>query len=131
MSTFKIKTDSNGVPTSDPISLENLEKIYKKSIPSEYVDFIDSPLPTVNVYEVVDGYQYVRKDNYYVREYIVRPMSSAEILSKQNEVKHSWNEVGYPSWTFNEEKCCFEPPQVNPATLRYEWNEETQQWVQV
>ena len=129
MSSYKIQIDSNRNTINDPISLENLLMIYKKSIPDSYVDFIDSTLPTTGVYEVIDGYVYVDEGSHFRKQYIVRPMTSAEIQAKQAEVKASWAAVGFESWTFNESKCCFEPPVANPSTLQYRWNEEIKQWM--
>lgn len=129
MSSYKIQIDSNRNTVNDPILLENLLMIYKKSIPDSYVDFVDSPIPSVGVYEVIDGYVYVDEGSHFRKQYIVRQMTSAEIAAKQEEVKASWAAVGFSSWTFNESKCCFEPPVVNPSTLQYRWNEELKQWM--
>jgi hypothetical protein len=130
MSAFKIQVDSNNNVISDPILLDNLLAIYKKEpIPSYYVDFVSAELPNVGLYEVIDGYTYIKIDNYYTKQYIIRAMTDDEIQNKQDEVKTSWDAVGYPSWIFNESKCCFEPPVVNPSTLNYEWDEESNQWV--
>ena len=105
--------------------------IYKKSIPDNYVDFVDSPLPTTGVYEVIDGYNYVDEGTHFSKQYIIRSMTNEEITSKQAEVKASWAAVGYPSWSFNEQLCCYEPPVINPAQKRYEWHEESQAWVEI
>jgi hypothetical protein len=129
MSSYKIQIDGSRNTVNDPISLENLLMIYKKSIPDNYVDFVDSPIPTTGVYEVIDGYNYVDEGTHFSKQYIVRQMTSAEITSKQAEVKASWAAVGYPSWTFNDSKCCFEPPIVNPSSLSYSWDEESKQWM--
>ena len=38
----------------------------------------------------------------------------------------------YPSWVFDEDKCCWNPPIPAPVSeLVYDWNEETQSWVEV
>jgi hypothetical protein len=34
----------------------------------------------------------------------------------------------FKSWTLNETICQWEPPVARPASGRYNWNEETQQW---
>jgi hypothetical protein len=129
MSSYKIQIDDSRNTVNNPISLENLLMIHKKSIPDNYVDFVDSTLPTTGVYEVIDGYNYVDEVTHFSKQYNIRPMTSAEITSKQNEVKASWAAVGYPSWTFNDSKCCFEPPVVNPSSLSYRWDEESKQWM--
>lgn len=131
MSSYKIQIDGSRNTVNDPISLENLLMIYKKSIPDNYVDFVDSPLPTTGVYEVIDGYNYVDEGSHFSKQYIVRPMTDEEKKLKQDEVKASWAQVGFPSWSFNEQLCCYEPPVINPAQKRYEWHEESQAWVEI
>ena len=38
----------------------------------------------------------------------------------------------YPSWVFDEDKCCWNSPIPAPISeLVYDWNEETQSWVEV
>jgi len=38
----------------------------------------------------------------------------------------------YPSWTFNETTCLWEPPVARPDDGKmYEWNEDTTSWVEV
>lgn len=37
----------------------------------------------------------------------------------------------FPSWTLNEDTCLWEPPVPRPYDgMRYDWNEETLNWVQ-
>ena len=35
----------------------------------------------------------------------------------------------FPSWTLNEETCCWEPPVSKPEFGNYVWDESDQQWV--
>lgn len=38
----------------------------------------------------------------------------------------------YPSWTLNEDTCTWNPPTPMPTDEKvYDWNEETQSWVEV
>jgi hypothetical protein len=38
----------------------------------------------------------------------------------------------YASWTLNEGTCLWEPPTPYPADGKaYEWNEETQEWIEI
>lgn len=38
----------------------------------------------------------------------------------------------YPSWTLNEETCLWNPPVPKPTgTGKYEWDELTQNWIQI
>lgn len=133
MSNLVISIDNQGNTISDPILLDNLKMIYPKalinSLPEGYAKFISTPLPVLGVYEKITGYNYVKIDDYYTQQYIVTQMTDEEKKIKQDEVKASWAEVGFPSWVFNEEECCFEPPVANPSTLRYEWDEKSNQWM--
>jgi len=135
MSNLVISIDNQGNTISDPILLDNVKMIYPKalinSLPEGYAKFISTPLPVLGVYEKITGYNYVKIDDYYTQQYIVTQMTDEEKKIKQDEVKASWAEVGFSSWTFNEELCQYEPPIVSPAQKRYEWHEDSQNWVEV
>lgn len=38
----------------------------------------------------------------------------------------------FPSWTLNEDTCCWEPPVAQPTDgKKYMWNEETLNWIEM
>jgi hypothetical protein len=135
MNDLAIKIDEHGNTLSDPILLENLKLVHPKAtinnLPYGYAKFQSSAKPAVGIYEKIDGYVYIKIDDYYTQQYNIVSMTDEEKLQKQTEVKASWAETGFPSWTFNEELCCFEPPVINPAQKLYEWNEDSQSWIEI
>jgi hypothetical protein len=135
MISLVIKIDDSDNTISNPMLLDNLKMLYPKasinSLPTGYAKFIPTPTPNLGVYEKLDSYTYVKIDDYYTQQYHVVQMTDEEKNIKQDEVKASWAQVGFPSWSFNEQLCCYEPPVINPAQKRYEWHEESQAWVEI
>lgn len=126
----------NGQLIDHPIVKENLLQVYPdldfNNLPDWLMPFerVEKPVLGIYqknqrcVYEIVEG---VAKDVWYVDEF-----TAEEKLAKQNFVKEKWLEIGFPSWTFDENLCDFVPPIPYPNdNNNYSWNENEQTWVPV
>ena len=122
----------DGQIVDHPLFKENLEQAYpgiNLTNNSEFIPFERIPAPPMGAYdkeatvhyEIING---IAKD-----VWTIESMSEEEKLEKQNQVKLHWQENGFPSWTFNEAICKFEPPVPYPNDGNmYYWNEQSQSW---
>ena len=125
----------NGQPVEHPLIEDNLIHlgIDPDNLPENYTRFERIPQPTLGVYEVYAGFTYECIDGVVKDVHNVRPMTAEEKTQKQSRVRDYWDSVGFPSWTFNEETCQFDPPVPDPTTEtnRYQWDESTLSWVEI
>ena len=107
----------NGQPFEHPILGENFCQAFPdvdvNNLPYEFARFVRVEPPVLGVYEVYDGVTYERSGDAFTDVHHIRPMTDAEKLSVQNEVKSFWAEHGNPTWVFDEETCSFKPPSNN------------------
>ena len=130
-----IKVENNQ-PIDHPILTSNLSQalgipdISADNVPENYMIFIRNARPQLGVYEVYEGFDYQIQNDQCVEVHHVRNMTDEEKLTKQNQVKSSWSQTGgFPSWTFNEETCMYDPPIPIPDDgRRYVWKEDTLAW---
>lgn len=122
-------------PVDHPLVKENVQSAFPEvdfnNLPNWLAKFERVPAPSLgpyeknqrNVYEFVGE---IVKDVWYTD-----PMTTEEIIEKQNTTKELWEESGFPSWVFNESTCDFDPPVPYPADIDeyYEWDEATLSWV--
>lgn len=124
----------DGKPFEHPILGDNFRAAFPHidtaNLPSEFARFKRIPPPPVGVYEVLDGVTYEMVNGMYTDVWHTRPMTEAEKLVLQSEVKNNWALHGYPSWQFDEATCSFIPPVPRPTDgQEYVWNEQSLTWV--
>lgn len=124
----------NNQPYEHPIFEENLLQVFPdidlNNLPNNFARFERIEGPALGVYEVYEGVTYEKEGEFYKDVHHVRPMTNEEKTNKQNQVKQSWLENGYPSWVFDEETCSFKPPVPRPeGEGMYYWNEPTTEWL--
>lgn len=119
----------NNQPIGHPILASNLSAAMI-NVSENYMNFVRTGIPRLGVYEVYEGFDYQIQNGQCVEVHHVRNMTDEEKLAKQNEMKSSWSQTGgFPSWTFNEETCMFDPPIPRPNDGRtYVWKEDTLAW---
>ena len=124
-------------PVNHPLLKENVQSAFPdidlNNLPNWLAKFERVPAPAIgpyeknqrNVYEFVGE---IVKDVWYTD-----PMTTEEIIEKQNQIKESWEQSGLTSWTFNESTCEFDPPVPYPidTNIDYDWDESTLTWVQI
>lgn len=123
----------NGEPFEHPIILENLQQVYPditlQNLPDNFAEFNRTQVPTLGVYQVYIGCNYVWNGTYVTEQHNLRDMTQEEVLFKQNSIKQSWAENGYASWTFDETTCEFIAPVAYPQDGNdYLWDELSQSW---
>lgn len=127
----------DGLPFEHPIFEDNFKTAFPKidinNLPSDFALFERIEQPSLGAYEVYEGVTYEWFDGVVKDVHHVRQMTTEEKTEKQEAYKQFWNEKwGYASWTFNEEKCVFDPPIPYPEdadTVPYVWDEENQTFV--
>ncbi len=122
-------------PFEHPILGDNFKQAYPdidvNNLPETFARFYKTDMPNIGVYELYQSTTYEWDDTQRVIKEVhhVRALTEEEKTEKQNLVKNSWSETGYPSWQFDEETCGFLPPTPYPTDgRRYMWNEENQNW---
>jgi hypothetical protein len=123
-----------GQPVDHPMTKSNMQKVWPDfdfdNLPPEFARFLRVPAPVPGVYEFVVGCEYRWNGDQVEDHWITRPMTLEEKTAKQDEIKQNWTD--FPSWTFNEETCEFEPPVPYPEDgNRYFWDESQLAWQQV
>lgn len=121
----------NGLPKNHPAFEDNLLQAFGK-IPDNWVRFERVEQPKLDVNEVLDREEpeYQLIDGIYKDVWMIRPMTAEEITVKKAATVAAWNNR-FPSWTFNELKCVFEPPVPYPQNnKKYYWNESTLSWIE-
>ena len=146
-----IQVDEQNNFINHPHFGSNLEQMYpnhdfESGPPEGWMEFIRVAPPEIGVYQKFDdnigsnianafqhnGLEYKIVDGKYTDVWHVLDMTEEEIAEKQQVTKESFAEYpNYASWTFNEEKCTFEPPVEYPTDGNlYRWDEETTSWVE-
>lgn len=125
-----------GVPQEHPMLLENIVAAFPGVNPeaadSGFAPFVRVGKPAIGVYDVYDRVTYELVDGVYTDVHHVRPMTEEEKAAKQAEAQAVWAQHGYPSWTFNEEFCRFDPPIPRPVDGKgYRWEEASLSWVEI
>lgn len=152
MAKLYIKVDENNIFEDHPHFESNLKQLYPDhdftlGPPKGWVEFIRIEPPILGPYQKFDetkggnialafnhnGLEYKYEDGVYKDVWHVLEMTDAEKAAKQEEVKSLWEQnVGFLSWTFDEETCSFIPPTPYPEDGKmYKWNEETVTWEEV
>jgi len=126
----------DGMPFEHPIIEENFKIVFPNidtnNLPPDFAKFRRLAVPQLATYEIHDHTTYEWDGNIVTDVHHIRPMTEEEKLQKQNEAKSIWEATGYPSWTFNEETCSFDPPIPYPENgLFYVWDEETLSWIEL
>lgn len=123
----------NGEITGHPLLKENLLQAYPDidlSTTTEFVPFVRVLAPTPGVYDKTPTVSYVLENGVAKDVWTVEPMTPAEKLERQQQVKEQWKETGFNSWIFNEENCSFDPPVPFPSDGKfYNWDESLGNWV--
>lgn len=124
----------NGNPINHPLLKENVQTVFPDidftNLPDWLANFERVSAPVIGPYEKNQRNQYefigeIVKDVWYTD-----PMTTEEIIEKQNSVKQYWKEHGFPSWQFDETTCEFNSPVPYPADSDnyYEWDETGMFW---
>lgn len=124
----------NGQPLEHPIFADNFVQAFPEvdteNLPSTFARFVRVAPPDVGVYEVYEGVTYEWQGDVVTDVHHVRPMTSEEILQKQEAVQVFWAQHGFPSWVFDAATCAYNPPVPYPEDGDiYIWDEEVTNWV--
>ena len=129
----------DGQTYQHPIFEQNMREAFPdvdlSNLPEGFCRFVRVDRPALGPYEKNQTCSYVAvegSEKTYTDEWSCEDMTAEEVTAKQNAVKADWAQNGYPSWTFNEATCAFEPPTPMPAEAEgqhYVWDEETLSWV--
>ena len=128
----------DGQPYQHPILEQNMREAFPDvdldNLPDSFCYFVRVNRPDLGPYEKNQTCSYVPVEGSlktYTDEWSCENMTAEEITAKQNAVKAAWVQNGYPSWTFNEATCAFEPPTPMPTETEgqhYVWDEEALSW---
>lgn len=126
----------DGRPFEHPILGDNFRAAFPhvdtNNLPPEFARFERVPLPEIGVYEVYESTSYEKHGDVYADTHKVRAMTEQEKAAKQQETKDQWALSGFPSWSFDEEACSFNPPVPKPDDGKlYFWDEANLTWVEV
>ena len=101
------------------------------NLPETFARFERVAPTMLGVYEISEGSTYEWADGIVKDVYHRRAMTEEERTAKQDAVKSDWQQTGFASWIFNEEKCVFEAPVPYPEDGKfYSWDEPTTSWVE-
>jgi hypothetical protein len=123
----------DGAPFEHPILESNLLDAFPginlDDPASGYAKFVRLEPPQLGTYEKNQTVNYELVDGVYTDVFRCEQFTAEEKLEKQNRIKEAFAEIGFNSWTFNEELCIFEPPFPPPNdNNHYGWDEEKQAW---
>lgn len=126
----------DGKPIGHPIYADNFSQVFPSidtnNLPACFAKFVKGAPPEIGVYEVYVGAVYEKRGDVVTEVHRVRPMTSEEIIAKQNAIKERWAASGDDSWSFNESTCSFDPPADYPNDgKKYLWDKNTMSWVEV
>jgi hypothetical protein len=126
----------NGRAFEHPIFEDNLKQAFPDinidDLPDGFAEFDRLPPPAIGPYEVYEGVTYEWSGQRMQDVHRVRQMTAQEKLDTQKRVKDRWAQNGWPSWTFDEALCGFQPPVPYPNNGNaYEWDETTTSWMAV
>ena len=125
----------DGKPYEHPVCYENMQAAFPnfnfENLPNDWATFEQTPLPSIGVYEVYDGFFYSIQNGVVKQIHKVRPMTVEEKIEKQTQVKKNFELLGLKSWKFNEEICDFDPPIPYPSNgKKYYWEESDLAWIE-
>lgn len=131
----------DGQPYQHPIFEQNMREAFPEidldNLPEGFCHFVRVNRPVLGPYEKNQTCSYVAVEGVektYTDHWSCENMTAEEIAAKQEAVKSDWLQNGYPSWTFDEATCAYQPPTPFPENVEgrpYEWEEETLSWVLV
>lgn len=126
----------DGQPVDHPTTEENLLQVFPhidvNLLPSDFMEFERIAIPKLGLYEIYEGSSYQVIDGVCKDVHQIRNMTAEEKSQKQAEMKELHKTPPYPSWTYNEEACGFQPPVPTPDNENpYTWDEETLAWFKV
>ena len=130
----------DGQPFAHPIHKENFLQAFPNvdvnNLPSNFAKFERVPMPKLGPYQIYDGMTY-EWDNGIVKDVHHISEASEEVKAEKIAgVIAAWEASPYkdiyPSWTFCEPCCCYEPPIPMPTDgKKYYWDEPKLSWVEV
>ena len=126
---------ADGQPVDHPILGENFRQVFPQvdvnNLPADFAKFTRVSRPMRGPYQVLVSdqptYQWVGGEVQDVWE--LRDMTAEE---KAALIAQVMERQPFPSWTFDEPNCRFNPPvayQEEDSKI-YQWNEETLNWVE-
>lgn len=126
----------DGQPFEHPIIEDNFRQAFPDidtdNLPSSFAKFTRVEKPSSGPYRTYAGCTYEWSGEVITDVHHFNDITEEEKTTLQNSVKEYWAENGYPSWTFNEETCSFDPPVAYPDDGKnYLWDEETTSWVEI
>jgi hypothetical protein len=127
----------NGQPVNHPIEENNFKacfpEIDTENLPEGWARFERVEQPELGVYEKNPTSVYAVDENGVWKDsWSVENLTEEEKTAKQNEVKAKWEsaDLGYTSWAWSEEDCCYVAPVPYPDDGKvYHWQESSQSWV--
>ena len=127
----------DGQPIKNPLYESNLIAHFG-NVPSEYQPFVRVPLPTLDVYQVMNSEEpsYELVDGVWTDVWSVREMTVEEKAAIQQKIKDLWakmpNLSNFSAWTFDEETCQYIPPIPMPNdNKKYKWDGALNTWLEV
>lgn len=138
MENLYIKYDGAGF-VDHPMLESNLLQVYPdidlNNLPHGLAKFNRVEKPACGPYEVVvpaEGGVYAWEEVGKVAKdlWVIRPMTLDEKHIKIALVQLDWSRgPAFPSWTFDESTCRYNPPVAMPQDGKpYKWNEDTESW---
>ena len=123
----------DGQPFEHPILGDNFRQAFPhvdtNNLPPEFARFVRIEPPTLGVYEKNQTVSYQLVDDVWTDVFSCEQMTQEERKEKQDLVKASPFALKFPSWSFNEEYCRFDPPVPRPLDNKsYTWDEATISW---
>ena len=130
----------DGQPFEHPIDKENFLQAFPTvdidNLPADFARFERVAMPKLNPYDEYTGLTYewdngVVKDVHHISE-VSAEIKAEKIASVIAAWEASPYKALYPSWTFCEPCCCFEPPTPMPKDgSRYVWDEASLSWLSI
>lgn len=124
----------DGQPIEHPVLESNMRVAFPKmdldNLPDTWAEFVRHPVPKIGPYQVYQGCIYEWIDGKVQDVHQVREMIESERQDKIQFVKDQWSSGGgFPSWTFNEAECRFDPPVPYPEGDEiHVWDEDSLSW---
>ena len=116
----------DGQPFEHPILGDNFG-----AVPEHWALFVRVTAPVLGPYEKNQTVSYQLVDGVWTDVFSCEQMTQEERKEKQDLVKASPFALKFPSWSFNEEYCRFDPPVPCPLDGKnYTWDEEQLTWVE-
>lgn len=139
----------NGKPIDHPIMKENMISAYPHvdldNLPDNWARFERVPQPRTGPYQLATV-EYGWENGVVKDIWTVTDMSTEEKQAKISTVQENFAaDGGFASWVFDEERCCFVPPEPLPADMvketvipepypktgkAYIWDIDQERWVE-